>query len=383
MDQIQPNSDQTPPARDKTPKKSEKSATQWFSFCQIEKKSSCKVPNCMKKLAGNSCSNQYRHLRLVHPKFFSEHVLPVKKANNAKKQKQNVEIPAIPVCINGEIVAEALVEMIGENGYPLNIIFSTGLRKLLDPILDGIKLGGSKFHVNDEFIKGELHRKANDIKEKIKSETERKLVTVMLDGATRHNRGILGVKIQYLYDGKIKVRNIGMMKVDVRHSSDNLYEMLSKMLLEYDIKPHQIFSLTNDNAYNMINITEEANAVINGEADSNVQLSDEDAEQQEIEDEAFYERLFENIAAEYEKENVNLVRCVAHTLQLIVKDALKTCKQTINLISKCRSIIKKLRTPTIYNHIKQHGLKTPKVDSITRWSSTYIMVCYIFIFLYI
>lgn len=369
----------------------EKAATQWFSYDKTAKKSTCLVSKCGKKLAGNCSSNQYRHLRTVHVKFYTEKVAPIKD----KGKKKLANISAIPVCINKELVSESLVEMIGANGYPLSVVNSSGLRMLLNPILSALKSAGEKLTVNVEFMKEQLKKKADGIREKIKHECQGKLVTVMLDTTTRHNRAILGVKLQYMFDGKLKVRCIGMIKIKEKHSAMNICDMVTKLLLEFNISLEQILSMTSDNAPNMTNIVDLMNEALNIEAaetetdeifeatetdeaadDQNLHLSEEEAVRTEIEDAIFDESLFESIAEEYANRNVNLVRCVAHTLQLVVSDSLKMCKQSSNLIDKGRNIIKKLRTPTIYNHLKGQNFKSPKIDNDTRWGSKYIMVIF-------
>ncbi|XP_018406377.1 PREDICTED: zinc finger BED domain-containing protein 4-like, partial [Cyphomyrmex costatus] len=69
------------------------------------------------------------------------------------------------------------------------------------------------------------------------------------------------------------------------------------------------------------------------------------------------------------------VRCAAHTLQLVVDDALKNTTKGISLlIKKARRLVKKLRTSTFLYMLKKQNLKKPIIDCPTRWCSTVIML---------
>lgn len=67
------------------------------------------------------------------------------------------------------------------------------------------------------------------------------------------------------------------------------------------------------------------------------------------------------------------IRCVAHTLQLAVLDSLKD--NTIQkLLNKVRGLVRKLRNQNYVYLIKKEKLKTPILDCLTRWNSTYDML---------
>lgn len=73
----------------------------------------------------------------------------------------------------------------------------------------------------------------------------------------------------------------------------------------------------------------------------------------------------------------------AHTLQLAVNDALKLLgKNDSNIISLCRVVAKFIRLQSTKNEMHKVGLSSilPKLDVETRWSSTYLMVSFFYIF---
>lgn len=67
------------------------------------------------------------------------------------------------------------------------------------------------------------------------------------------------------------------------------------------------------------------------------------------------------------------IRCVAHTLQLAVIDSLKNITVE-KLLNKVRVLVKKLRNQTYLYLIKKEKLKSPILDCLTRWHSTFDML---------
>lgn len=81
-------------------------------------------------------------------------------------------------------------------------------------------------------------------------------------------------------------------------------------------------------------------------------------------------------------EEVATVRCLAHSLQLVVKWGIKnSTKRVRTLIDLCRAVAKALRTQSVQNELKSRNLftKHPRLDCVTRWSSTYLMVRFFYI----
>lgn len=70
------------------------------------------------------------------------------------------------------------------------------------------------------------------------------------------------------------------------------------------------------------------------------------------------------------------VKCEAHSLQLVLWDGLRSSNAE-NIIKMCRLAVKMLRKSSVQHDMHAAGIPliVPKYDCVTRWSSTYLMVC--------
>lgn len=71
------------------------------------------------------------------------------------------------------------------------------------------------------------------------------------------------------------------------------------------------------------------------------------------------------------------INCTAHTVQLVVNDALKMLSKThYNVIDLCRRVTRHLHLKSTQYEVKEKNMfySQPRFDVNTRWSSTYLMV---------
>lgn len=66
--------------------------------------------------------------------------------------------------------------------------------------------------------------------------------------------------------------------------------------------------------------------------------------------------------------------CAAHTLQLAVKDAIKSDPGVQTTITNAKAIVNILRLPNNASRLRRANLKKPIKDCATRWTSTYNML---------
>lgn len=363
---------------------------------------------CNAVLSGASPSNLVAHFKARHKEIFES------------KIASSIE-DALP--IQRLKILHSCVELVAINSQPFSLLSSSGFRSLIQRKIQELQLAGCGINLSDHHvyeIKEKVISIASEIKEMIKMETKNRIISVMVDGATRNGRSIFGINIQYKIEGELKVVTLGMRELDQAHTAHYLSKVLQEVLAEYEINLNQVISITTDNGSNMLamvmnlenklfsedleqqqfdgnetNIeTTNSNYVAQRFVDDD-QTENEIArivESKEMDDYALeeifdtssiYQELLEKLVIDIRKKSGNhhlfmtSIKCAAHTLQLAVNDALKKLNQSDqNIISLCRVVGKFLRLQSTRNAMKQARLVTilPKLDVETRWSSTYLMV---------
>lgn len=353
----------------------------------------CRMLNCGGKTSDETAA--IRHLKKQHPEIHN--IIEGNKAR--KKKKENAETKVqFQVKVSEKDILNAIVEMIAFDGVPFALCNSSGLQKLIEPFAGGFKSHGINFSVNEENIKIPLKATAASIKHSITSKVKGKPICLMLDIATRFNRSVLGINIGVWFDGRFNIYTIGMHTLQKSHTSKYLFEVVKKILSDYGIAIDQILSVTTDGGRNVKKISKLMNEYLIESRDTNndntTENEDEDDANEdsevtctqnenevmdsEIFDDAYYSDLLKNIAKEFTQAAhtslVTNVSCVAHILHLVIIKAVENCDETKNLLDKCRSLVKKLRTPSFRTKLKEKKCNMPIMDVPTRWSSIFHMV---------
>lgn len=365
----------------------------------------CKI--CEKELNGKKKSNLVSHFKTFdndHKKIYNEEIM------NMDEQH---------VLVQREAFIHSAVELVTINSEPFALLSKSGFRNGHRIQLERFKSAGCPVNLSDEHvyeIKDKVRTTARKIKEQIKLETRHKIVSVMVDSATRNGRSIFGISLQYKHNGVVKIVAIGMRELKKSHTADYLAEVLLEILTEYGITLEQVISITTDNGSNMLAMVKEVEDILfnlrdttssqasereehllqsvtqAAQSDENINrdidrllktTSDDDLLDELFEDVNFYEELFEKLISNLRNQTgnhslfVNSIKCAAHSIQLAVKDALKLLSnEDQNVIDLCRLVSKFLRLQSTKNGMREEGLTSilPGLDVKTRWSSTYLMV---------
>lgn len=300
-------------------------------------------------------------------------------------------------------------------------ILKSSFQNLIANKLNKFALANVSLDLRDKnltVVKSHIHGTATKIRAKIKNEIKARLFSLMVDGASRNNRSALGVSAQYISNGSLKIRMLGLKELTQSHTGDYLGSVVRECVEQYDCNISQAIGVTTDNARNMCKMVRgfnEENAeeqldhrlqvsnpceVLshNYPTDCNVlpldiQINELLKSIEEIEAEEINAILNNSIDDEEDDMIVidprdipasalfvNHVNCGAHTLQLVIGDALNDlCHEHKNIIKMCREFAKYIRRPTSITKLKNLGIKWkyPKLDCLTRWGSTLFMVCLI------
>ncbi|XP_060859135.1 LOW QUALITY PROTEIN: uncharacterized protein LOC132936427 [Metopolophium dirhodum] len=352
----------------------------FFSYNIDKNESVCKIEGCRRPVIKGSVShNLETHIRTTHPdeaimldkakedikklKFVNSGVKRPNDEDNSCSNKKHgpldkhisVEKKKLNINLNKSSLLEACTEMVTINGRPLTIFNDSGFSKILRPLTEAI--GG-------------------------------------------------GITIQYIKNGEITLKTLAMVELFDTHTAENLKQSLLDVLVKYEITREQIYTITCDNAANMIKMArimtvndiendfvDESDEVndnttdINNEDSDNeypsggTPISNEDIENELLIDlfntdeatisiQSFEDDVFDALCP---SPITSCVRCAVHTLQLCILDGFKNAPIT-SCIVQARKVVKKLRTPKSATWLKRKNLKYAIIDNETRWNSVFNML---------
>lgn len=342
------------------------------------------------------------HIRINHNEVY---LSQIKRTNHTAGSSLKLErLQLLQIC----------VELTTVNKQPFAHILHSGYQKLIRSQLTKFEKAGYPLDLKSKDllpVKQHLRLTAAKLREKIGAELRKKLLSVSVDIVTKNHRSILGICAQFITNGQLVVRCIGMDEMSERHTGKYIGEMLKSCLDRYGVDPHNIVSITTDNASNMRSFIKNINDGLehqNDEEDvdalSNLELLSVDEQAVSENDNgttassneldilmdqllpAEEEWLFSSYEANdlidsIQKHNsfllVNGVSCAAHSIQLVVKEALSDLSSDHgNTIARCREFCKFVRLQSTICEMKKKGIKPrlPGFDVPTRWSSTFMMV---------
>jgi hypothetical protein len=79
-----------------------------------------------------------------------------------------------------------------------------------------------------------------------------KLFSIKEDAATKFDRGLLGINGQFLRDGAMQIRTLGVIELTQREKRLYLKTKLESLLENYGVSPLSVYSITTDNGANMV-----------------------------------------------------------------------------------------------------------------------------------
>uniref|UniRef100_A0A8D8TN44 Uncharacterized protein n=1 Tax=Cacopsylla melanoneura TaxID=428564 RepID=A0A8D8TN44_9HEMI len=288
---------------------------------------------------------------------------------------------------------------------------------LLDPLIEAVnsKSSETSLVINRRNVRKDIKVEAARLRDIIKKEAKGKLICIKVDTASRMDRHVLSLNIQYAEGGRLILRNIGMMEMIESHTAINLENEIVRMLSACGISSDMVFSGTADNAANItkavVRLGHSEKPILVQHTCYHTPFADEDESDNEEDDEerstthttevqqsddisdSSDEEFFHNestplstftsptLCPDCEKVKTALdvmgvlsVHCAAHTLQLAVHDAIRNTGEFRGLIDKARRMVKLLRTPNYYKILKREGRAKPPLDVDTRWNSSYEML---------
>lgn len=164
-----------------------------------------------------------------------------------------------------------------------------------------------------------------------------------------------------------------MIELKERQTAAFLKTKILEVLASYSVSIEQCFSVTVDNGANMLaavrklkldldNILSQQREIQN--------LNDAETDVDDGEEEDHGHELTDALSHEFQ-EQLNLIRCSVHTLQLAILDVVDKKNETVQTIT---SIAKKCKGIKYKTHFEYHDAILPPVWSQTRWGGIYKMI---------
>lgn len=372
-----------------------------------KKKSVCRIDGCDSKLSNHSAA--IRHLKNSHGDIYE--AIAANKIKSKFPKPNGEDLIEIQVKVSTAYIWDAIIELIVFNGLAFATVVSSGFKKLLYPIIAGLQSKNIGLTINTPNLKGKIKNRTAEMKDHIRHELKGKIVCLMLDIATRHNRAIFGINVAFFDGNAVQVRTLAMCPIRMSHTAKNLYELVREILTEYNVLIEQVIAVTTDNAANLKLMTRLMNkdlmntmrdvmgndfTMFSGNIPGDIEWDDDDDEEVECDDEETRERwdeydfdpeifdtvYFTDLLVSLRKEIasdfcslVTSISCAAHTIHLVVSDAIGSCPQIKSTIDRAREMVKKLRTSKLRSLLEKDGLKMSLIDVPTRWASIHTMVC--------
>lgn len=362
---------------------------EYFKYDLQQNHSVCQIGDCKAVMSGNHAANLERHIQRCHKNEYAQ--LELEKPSSSKRGRDDsvepppkrrdqpniknalAQVPAIVVKMTSKTLMDSCVELVTKNGRPFRLIDDSGFRKIVDPILKGFQ---EKVSVNSENVRAKVNQEARAARDNISRSLKDRLISLKMDTATRLDRAILGINVQYVQDGKLVLQTLAMKELFDRHTAEYLKSEVLEVLSIYGIKVGQVYSITTDNGANMIKAVEllkECSAEESECSDSENEDLDKSVESAEVLHDTVFGCFEGTITLDDDGPLLQGMRCAAHTLQLAVHDALKE-RILADFIKKSRTLCKKLRSQTVMSLIRKLNMKKPIIDCSTRWMSTVQML---------
>lgn len=265
------------------------------NFCNIR---DCKTGK--KGINGNRLFSLRRHLEQCHPsvieKIVSETYSPKFDEKNYALQKEQL--------------LQHLIEIVTVNGRPINSLFDSGFQKAIEHQIRQLAQHGHEVKLYYGMIIKRIESLSIEVQKEIEMELKGQTVNLLIDIATRHSRSILGVNLQYVVNGEIKLRTIGVIPLNCRHTSENITKVIIDLLKKFGVELNQVFDFTSDNGSNMIATRNRLNmAALDEETEWEEEDDEQNAHQQDptmaiLLDNDYFNDLVKAIGDDFAKQGV-------------------------------------------------------------------------------
>ena len=134
-------------------------------------------------------------------------------------------------------IESAAIEAVTINGLPLSVFEKTGICKLLIPILDKLDITLNRASMKDRVL-----LQANQLRKQIAAEVEGKHICLKVDIASRNERGFLGINIQYIQEGCLRLRTLAVKELFERQTGNEIKRCILDVLESFRVNTIHVYS---------------------------------------------------------------------------------------------------------------------------------------------
>jgi len=232
---------------------------------------------------------------------------------------------------------DKIAMMIVKDLRPISFVEGSGFKDLMAFCEPGYNMPGRTFFT------AKLETMQAELKDSLKATlASTKFVAVTSDiWTSATNESYVSVTVHYIDNSWVLCsRVLAVMPIEDRHTGDNIVKWLLDVVAQYDMSPSKVSAIVHDNGSNMVAAAKKLEAL----------------------------------------HGWSSVRCVAHTIQLVVHAVLQSATISDTLTSARRVVeyFKRSALATSLLHAKQEQMSVPDhqmiMDVSTRWNSTLYMI---------
>lgn len=177
----------------------------------------CQVVGCVNSYSDKS--GAIRHLKKHHIDIYD--AVKYNKNDNTVKESP---LSSVEIRVNVDVneIWNACVELVTVHGLPLSVVEFPAFQRILKPYVTSLKLKGIDLIINRHNIRDRIAQRAQEIRQLIELEAKHKILTLLVDIASRYNRSVLGVNVAFMKDDTICFRTIGMHVLKYSQTAANI-----------------------------------------------------------------------------------------------------------------------------------------------------------------
>lgn len=249
---------------------------------------------CNKVRCGKQPSNLTSHLKTMHLNVYESEIKPEHIHDELKMKIKRLKL------------VQNCVEITTINKLPFSTLLKSGFQKTVEKKLKKLEAAGEGVNLHRKYltpIKNHVHETAVKIREKIKNDVKDLFFSMSADVVTKNNRSILGIYVQYISNGELTVRCIGMKELNQRHTGKYLCKVIQNCIEYYGVQMNQVISTTTDNASNMKTMIN----AMNEELDSIEEELENESDRNNYVDKEHHNEQSNDCFDSYDKDDANQV----------------------------------------------------------------------------